>query len=561
MPAAAVEKQSFFPNSDQDNSGRTRQIESLLESVVKEIPGWDKAKDKHTGLFRKTAANNALAAGAAPDEVNRCFGWKIDVQRRFYANHHTEAGINVQAVLAGFDEDSWKQNHRLGRAAVNVDEAWCDALLPGLSATAKQSDLSVTRKELKDTLLKLAEAFWQALPVKKLKYGLHVVAGLLRVQQVMLTDEYASFSDRVLEAECDSMEQLQMMQEVPYLAEWQQANYARQESQQVAYHSDQSESWETRQESQIRSAEAAEIVTQEPLTKRQKIASDADNEQQMQAELEQLRSHRRQRELQLQIDTEKQADIRLGRMAELQAATARQDDLELAKQEEMLRRRKLMWSAHGGSALTAQAMSASSPNQDVQPNNIPFTLETQNQAALSISGTAEDSTVPASQPSKVKKVLKNPDMFKAQTIDGRYKEWVGGGQYAGVKGQLVMNKNGLGLPRTKGVRHAKSTVDNLRKKRCLPEAIEQLTLQGLTSDAAIALVTHVVSDFGLRSISTQSEALYELARLDEAVEAGDSAEVAAIGTKKLCRTSRTQQEFKAACDLAKSQALVFIHLL
>ena len=271
----------------------------------------------------------------------------------------------------------------------------------------------------------------------------------------MQTDEYASFSDRVLQAECNSMEKLQMMQEVPYLAEWQQANYARQESQQLAHHSDQSESWETRQQSQIRSAEAAEIVTQEPPTKRQKIASDAaDNEQQMEAELEQLRSHRGQRELQLQIDTEKQADIRLQRMAELKAATARQDDLELAKQEEMLRRRQLMWSAQGGSALTAQAISASSPNLGVQPNNIPFTLETQNQAALSVSGTAEDSTVPASQPSKVKKVLKSPDMFKAQTIDGRYKDWVGGGQYAGIKGQLVMNKNGLGLPRTKGVRHA-----------------------------------------------------------------------------------------------------------
>ena len=530
-----------FPNIDTDNSGRTSQIESLLESVVKEISGWDKAKDKHTGLFRKTAANNALAAGAASDEINRYFGWKSDVQRRFYAQHHSEAYINIQAVLAGFHKDSWKQNHHLGRAAVDVDEAWCEALLPGLSATAKQPDLSVRRKELNDTLLKLAEAFWQALPIKKLKYGLHVVAGLPRVQEVMHTDKYTSFSDRVLQAECDSMEKLQMMQEVPYLAEWQQANYVTPESQQVAYHSDQSDSWETRQQSQIRSAEAAEIVTQETVAKRQKVAhSAADKEQQMLAELEQLRSERRQTQLQLQIDTEKQAM------------------LELHQQQRSLRRRQLMLNAQGDSALTAQVMSASTSYQVEQPQDTPVV---QNQAALSVSGTAEDSTVPASQPSKVKKVLKSPDMFKAQTIDGRYQEWVGGGQYAGIKGQLVMNKNGLGLPRTKGVRHAKSTVDNLRKKRCLPEAIEQLTLQGLTSDAAIALVTHVVTDFDLRSISTQSEAFYELVRLEEAIEAGDSAEVAAIGTKKLCRTSRTLQEFKAAYDLAKSQALVFIYLL
>ena len=48
----------------------------------------------------------------------------------------------------------------------------------------------------------------------------------------MHTDEYASFSDRVLQAECDSMEKLHMMQEVPYLAEWQQANHASQTPQQ-----------------------------------------------------------------------------------------------------------------------------------------------------------------------------------------------------------------------------------------------------------------------------------------------------------------------------------------
>ena len=98
----------FFSKIDRDNSGRTRQIDSLLEKVVKQIPGWDKAKDKHTGLFRKTAAGNARATGAAPDEVNRYFRWKSDVQSKFYASHHTEAGITIQVVLAGFDKDNWK---------------------------------------------------------------------------------------------------------------------------------------------------------------------------------------------------------------------------------------------------------------------------------------------------------------------------------------------------------------------------------------------------------------------------------------------------------------------
>ena len=53
----------------------------------------------------------------------------------------------------------------------------------------------------------------------------------------------------------------------------------------------------------MRPAEAAGIVSQDPVAKRQKIASNgADKEQQMEAELEQLRSQRRQTKLQLHTD-------------------------------------------------------------------------------------------------------------------------------------------------------------------------------------------------------------------------------------------------------------------
>ena len=527
----------FFPNTDKDSSGRTRQIESLLESVVKEIPGWDKAKDKHTGLFRKTAAGNALAAGAAPDEVNRYLRWQSDVQSRFYALHHSEAYINIQAVLAGFDKNIWKQNHHLGRATVVVDKSWCDALLPGLLATPELSDLSVRRQELKDTLLKLAEAYWQALPIKVLKYDLNVVAGLPRVQEVMQTDEYASFSDSVLQAECDSMEKLHMMQEVPYLAEWQQGNYARQGSQQVAHHatSISTNSSRARQQSQLRSAEAAGIVSQEPPAKRQKIAhSVADKEQLMEAELEQLRSLRRHTELQLQIDTEKQTM------------------LELGQQQEILRTRQLMSNAQGNKALTAQVMSASTSKQDVQPSNTPYTPELQAQAVLSCSSTAEDSTVPAAQPSKVKL---NPDLFKSKTIHGRYQEWVGGGQYASIKSYVVRTRRGWELSKKKGTQHTGAASDNLRRDVHLPEAIEHLVMQGLSEDAAVALVSQVVLDFGLTTIATQSEAFAELNRLEKAARAGDAAQIAKVETKKLSKTGRTVKEFKTAFDQAKHDAI------
>jgi len=163
----------IFPNSGKDKAGRTGQIGSLLQSVVKEVLGWDKAKDKQTGLFRKTAAGNALAAGAGPDEVNRQLGWKRDSQSRSHALHHSGSHVDVQAVLAGFDKDSWRQNHHLARAAAVVGESWCDALLPRLSAS---SELTERRQEILHTMQKLAEAYWQALPMKVLKYGMNFVA-------------------------------------------------------------------------------------------------------------------------------------------------------------------------------------------------------------------------------------------------------------------------------------------------------------------------------------------------------------------------------------------------
>ena len=136
----------------------------------------------------------------------------------------------MQAMQAGFEKDSWRLHHHLGRAAIDIDSSWYDVLVPGLTST---SELSLRKQEVLQAQKKLVEAFWQALPINNLKYGNRFVAGLPHVEEVMQTNEYASFSDRVLHAECDNMEKLQMMQEVPYLAESQQANYARQGSQQV----------------------------------------------------------------------------------------------------------------------------------------------------------------------------------------------------------------------------------------------------------------------------------------------------------------------------------------
>ena len=73
--------------------------------------------------------------------------------------------------------------------------------------------------------------------VYTLKHGMNFVQGLPSVVKIM---QYALFSDTVLQAECDSMQKLQIVQEVPHLEECkkQQARHAEEEPQQVAHHAD-----------------------------------------------------------------------------------------------------------------------------------------------------------------------------------------------------------------------------------------------------------------------------------------------------------------------------------
>ena len=87
----------------------------------------------------------------------------------------------------------------------------------------------------------------------------------------------------------------------------------------------------------------------------------------------------------------------------------------------------------------------------------------------------------------------------------------------------------------------------IQKKKHLPAAIEQLVVQGLSSSAAIALVTKVVNDFGMRGISEKSQAFLWLA--------SDFAE-----TRVLSKTGKTVKQLKMACDVQISKAFEGIHL-
>ena len=107
---------TFFPKGDKTELQRVQQLAALLNKVTKGVIDWD--KDKRTGLFRKTTTGIALGAGADADAVNRHMGWKPDTQSRSYAAADLGAHLHEQAVLAGFDNDAWRQKHHLGRTAV-----------------------------------------------------------------------------------------------------------------------------------------------------------------------------------------------------------------------------------------------------------------------------------------------------------------------------------------------------------------------------------------------------------------------------------------------------------
>ncbi len=409
-------------------------------------------------------------------------------------------------MLAGFDNNTWRQNHHLGRSAIPVGRSWCDALFPGLGRLSVILELSPRRQEVLQCIQKLAQAYWQALPINKLKYGMNFVQGLPNVLKVMQLPEYVLYSNRVRQAECDSMERLHMMQDVPYLAEWnrKQAKHAREEPQQVAHHEDSISTIfsATREQPHVRSAEAAGINSA-PVAKKQRVEAHVaqtikqdSEEQALQAELAQLdaqlEAQLRKKALQAQIDMKKKAL------------------LELDQDRERLNRGQ--HAAQQGTLATQASLAVPAYDCDVQPISPLGMPNSADQVVLSGSNAAaEDCPVPASHAQEVTKAPKHPDFFQSKTIAGRYQERIGDGQYAGIKIQLVMTRRGLALPNTKGETHAGAARNNLQKKKYLPAAVEKLVVQGLSSSAAIALVTKVVNEFGLRGIYQQSEAFLRLA--------------------------------------------------
>ena len=98
-----------------------------------------------------------------------------------------------------------------------MPRAWYNVLLPGLTSLLDtMSSLPCGVAETLQCIELFVEAFWQALPIRMLKYGPDCqLKQLTAVQDVMDTDAYAVFATEVGQAELDSMDKLGL--QVPYL--------------------------------------------------------------------------------------------------------------------------------------------------------------------------------------------------------------------------------------------------------------------------------------------------------------------------------------------------------
>jgi len=213
-----VKVRMLFPGyAGKSDEAQTKQISNLMNRMTSQTEGWD--KDKVTGLMRKTCVAETRAAGASNSQVDLHCGWINGTQDRSYARASLQTTMDVITKGAGFAKD-FREHRHLGRAEVPVPRAWHNALLPGLTSVMDTiSSLPCGVAETLQCIELFVQAFWQALPIRMLKYGPDFqLKQLTAVQDVMDTDAYAVFATEVGQAELDSMYELGL--KVPYLSEW-----------------------------------------------------------------------------------------------------------------------------------------------------------------------------------------------------------------------------------------------------------------------------------------------------------------------------------------------------
>ncbi len=456
-----VKVKILFPGcAGKSDEAQTKHISNLMNRMTSQIEGWD--KDKVTGLMRKICVAETRAAGASSSQVDLHGGWTNGTQDRNYARASLQATMDAITKAAAFTKD-FREHHYLGRAELPVPKAWYNALLPGLTPLLDtMSSLPCGVAKTLQCIELFVEAFWQALPIRMLKYGPDFqLKQLTAVQDVMDTDAYADFTTEVGQAELDSMDKLGL--QVPYLSD--------------------------RADKQAASKRLAEgwASVAEPATKRQRV---------------ELREETAEPGSALAAKRKEYAAL-------VESLACARLDMAMAQERARLAREQ----AEAEAAIAAD-------DRAVQPTHT-ATITTDIPCMLNLQSTSAMSTLPAAEamlnhhtctnvPAEQRQGLDTGGrvLFRGDSVAAIWKEWQYGGEYASVK-SLLRESTSSGKMTWRGSWKGsakQSERSELSKKQHLPQAIHALIKQGLPEQEAVRQVDELLLKCGITRICAKFNA-------------------------------------------------------
>ncbi|KAG7674699.1 hypothetical protein KSW81_006132 [Nannochloris sp. 'desiccata'] len=213
-----------MPLFHHDNVVSADGLTSLFSNQLSKA--WLRNTTNHlTHLMRNTAAIRA-GAHSSVDIVELLGEWKSGSTRAgSYLSKSQSSTLPAHLALAGFNGPF---DHYLGRAEVQVPDAWVDVVLPRVRKALKmlleqREGLKCHEKEIGaetflHTLLYLGMVFWQNLPLKYHNYqDRYTLAHLKGINGIMQTVEYKINAEEVLDKERRAIEKLKTKQVTPMI--------------------------------------------------------------------------------------------------------------------------------------------------------------------------------------------------------------------------------------------------------------------------------------------------------------------------------------------------------
>ncbi|KAL3154758.1 hypothetical protein ABBQ38_011304 [Trebouxia sp. C0009 RCD-2024] len=200
-PSMATSKQTYY------------NLSTMLLKVAATMPD-TLVKTKVMHLMR-CSGTVSLAAAACSMDVLRVWGrWARSegVVGKSYLPKSPLSALPATGVLAGFGTD-FMTNHAFGRGTVAVPVAWIDALAPHarvifqavrLRNRMRMGKADFSGQHCVESVLYLAETFWQSSPFMLQRYGLGWWAlQLPAVRFIVGSSSFRQFEQRVIDAELE----------------------------------------------------------------------------------------------------------------------------------------------------------------------------------------------------------------------------------------------------------------------------------------------------------------------------------------------------------------------